>query len=274
MPLRRVRPVCLAVAMTVAPIAMASIAWACTAVAEFRTESSSVEQGADVRGSGEGFSGSAVGDAEIRLDSEDGALLWQGRPDDAGGINFVFTMPDVEPRSYVLMAVQREADGTPVYGTPARTTIEVTSRPAANEPAPAAADPQPEPAPAPAPAPAPEASVAQPPAPAQQPASTPSPAPASAPIAPAPSPAEAPAPALAFEEPAPNVPALSPDPPAPPALAPPAAAEPVRVAREGESLTLAFALVGVGFLLTSLAAAVALRSGRDGSPIPARRPDL
>jgi hypothetical protein len=268
MPLLHVRP-SLVAAIAVAPLLLASAAWACTAVAEVRTESSSVEQGADVRGSGEGFSGSAVGDAEIRLDSEDGALLWQGRPDDAGGINFVFTMPDVEPRTYVLMAIQREANGDPVYGTPARTTIEVTSRPASSDPAPATSDPQPEPAPAAAPARTPAASAARPTAPAPQPASTST---ASA-IAPAPSPVEVAAPALAFEEPIADVPAFTPEPLAsqPPVRS---AAEHAPPIREGGSLTLAFALVGPGFLLTSLAAAVALRSGRRDSPIPARRPDL
>lgn len=262
MSLRRPFRLLLIAIAALVPMLVTSFAWACTPVAEVRTEESYVYQGGEVRGSGEGFSPSAAGDAEIRLDGEAGQLLWQGRPDQAGSLSFAFTMPEVSPGNYVLLAVQREANGEPVYGTPARTTIAVGARPAAAQSSATAAESEPAPATAPAPAPAP--------APAVQAAAAPAAAPAPEPIvAPEAGPAEK-VPAFAFEErPRPMTPEISGETDEPTtAAAAPSGRGPE--APTGGSLLVPFALIGIGVVLASSAAAVALRSGRD-EPRLARR---
>ncbi len=251
--------------MAMGPLVAGSIAWACTGVAQIRTEEAVVVQGAEVRGSGEGFSADAAGQAEVHLDGESGQLMWQGRPDTAGGISFNFVVGDIQPGQHVLVAVQRDASGEPIYGTPARTTIEVTARPASASSTPPAA-------PAEQASAEPAASVAAPPT--ISPSATPVASAVSAPDAISQPPA--PFDTVAASAPAADeVPFLAPsitagdDVPAPS----PAAAAPRMVpagATPGSgSLVLPFVLTGLGLLMAMTAAVVALRGDRK-DPAPAR----
>ncbi len=257
-------------ATAMAPLVAGSIAWACTGVAEIRTEEAAVVQGAEVRGSGEGFSADAAGQAEVHLDGESGQLMWQGRPDTAGGISFNFVVGDAQPGQHVLVAVQRDASGEPVYGTPARTTIEVSARSASASSSPPAARADQAPA---------EAALS----PTATPASGSSAAPSAVPTAPqavtagaipeAPAPADTVAASSLAPESAPPLAASS----APRDVAPVpnrsvAAPRSVSVGTtpESGSLVLPFVLTGLALLLATAAAVVALRSDRKDLA-PARR---
>lgn len=239
-----------ALAAAAAPfVAVAAIAYACTALATMDTDRKAAHAGEQVDGTGRGFSASPTASAvEIHFNARDGAVLWSGSPDLSGNIAFSFTVPQADPGQYVLIATQTN-NGNPVGGTPARSSFEILA------PAPAAAEPQPAPAapaeqPAqPAPQPAPAA-----PAPSQQAPATEQPAAAPAPASPAPAQAPAEAPAL---EPAPAVaPNLSPVPVEAPARQTMAAAD-----SGDDSSVLALGLVGVGLLL-SMAAAAFVVAGR------------
>ena len=262
------------------PLVAASIAYACGALASLSVSPASGDVGSTVSGVGKGFSNSHGGapSAEpvvVHFNSRTGPVLWSGRPDASGNIEFSFTVPKADPGSYTLIATQNNADGVPASGTPARASFQVTGPAPAVAPAPAAAPAEPvaaAPAPAaapaqtatPAPAPAPRVRVAPAQTTAAAPVAAPAPAPAPA-VAPAPVAAPAPAPAAA---PAPV--AVTPAPETTPAPAP--ARRSVMVSMSGDSdgsPALAIALVGVGLVLALGASALVL-AGRRDSKAPAR----
>jgi len=288
------RRLAVAVAGVVAvPVLAASIAYACGALASLSVSPASGDVGTTVHGSGKGFSNAhgsspSTEPVYVRLGSRTGAILWEGRPDSAGDISFAFTVPNVAPGSYTILATQNNADGTPAAGTPARATFQVTGPVAAPVAATPAIPEDPAPAPATAAAPAPAQSAS--PAPAATPAPAPAtrtrvaPAPAAA-AAPAPAPAAARAPAIAT--PAPEaIPAPAAAAPAAPAVAAPAPAEetspvtaPARRSATVETAPassstpwLAIGLVGIGLLLSLAASAMVLAGRREEkAPVEVRR---
>ena len=275
------------------PLVAASIAYACGALASISVTPASGDVGATVEGVGRGFSNSHGGAPSsepvvIHFDSRNGPVLWSGRPDGSGNIEFRFTVPQVAPGSYTLIATQNNADGVPAPGTPARAAFTVTGPAPAPAAAPVAAAPQPTaaaPAPAPAAAPtgtatasptaataprvrvAPTQSTATAGATASAPAAAPAPAATPAPAAaPAADPAAAPAPAVE-SAPAPAVESA-------PAPAPARRTAMVSMAGgdDGGSSALAIALVGIGVVLAVGATAMVLAGRRDrGAPARARR---
>ena len=253
------------------PLIAASIAYACGALASLSVSSASADAGSTITGVGKGFSNSHGGapSAEpvvIHFNSRTGPVLWSGRPDSNGVVEFSFTVPKVEPGSYTLIATQTNADGEPAPGTPARASFTVTGQATAvAAPIEAAA---PEQATTPAPAAAPAAPAATPRvrvAPAARTTAAAAPAavaaPAPAPVVEAtPAPVAAPVPAA----PAPAVPEATP--------APAPARRSVMVSMSGGSdgsPALAIALVGVGLVLALGASALVL-AGRRDSKAPAR----
>ena len=159
------RRLAVAVAGVVAvPVLAASIAYACGALASLSVSPASGDVGTTVHGSGKGFSNAhgsspSTEPVYVRLGSRTGAILWEGRPDSAGDISFAFTVPNVAPGSYTILATQNNADGTPAAGTPARATFQVTGPVAAPVAATPAIPEDPAPAPATAAAPAPAQSA-------------------------------------------------------------------------------------------------------------------
>ena len=124
------------------PLIAASIAYACGALASLSVSASSADAGATISGVGRGFSNSHGGapSAEpvvLHFNSRSGPVLWSGRPDANGVIEFSFTVPQVDPGSYTLIATQTNADGEPAPGTPARTSFTVTGPAPVVAPAPA-----------------------------------------------------------------------------------------------------------------------------------------
>jgi len=140
----RRRPLYLAVFGTIAvPLVAASIAYACGALASISVSTSSGDPGATVNGVGTGFSNSHGGAPSsepvvLHLETRSGPVLWSGRPDASGRIEFSFVVPQVDPGPYALIATQNNADGVPAPGTPARASFTVTGVPAEPAPAPTA----------------------------------------------------------------------------------------------------------------------------------------
>ena len=263
------------------PLVAASIAYACGALASLSVGTQSADVGSTVSGVGRGFSNSHGGapSAEpvvLHFNTRNGPVLWTGRPDPSGNIEFTFSVPRVGSGSYALIATQNNADGVPSSGTPARAMFSVAG-PIADAIAAEAAAPAAEPVAA-APAPAPVATPA--PAAAPQTATAPrvrvapaAPAPA-APVA-APAPAATPAPAVEAT-PAPEAaPAPAVTPAAPEAAPATPARRSVMVSMAGDSdgsPVLAIALVGIGLVLALGASALVLASRRDSkAPARARR---
>jgi hypothetical protein len=264
------------------PLVAASIAYACSALASLSVSTQSADSGATVTGVGRSFSNAHGGapSAEpvvLHFNSRTGPVLWSGRPDANGNVEFAFQVPQTAPGSYALIATQNNADGVPASGTPARATFQVAG-PVSEAFAAAAAAPAAEPvAAAPAAAPAPVAA----PAPAAAPAAATTPRVRVAPAAPAaaapvvaPAPVATPAPAVeATPAPvaAPAPVAVTPEVAAPAAPAAPARRS-VMVSMSGGSdgsPALAIALVGVGLVLALGASALVL-AGRRDSKAPAR----
>jgi hypothetical protein len=265
------------------PLVAASIAYACSALASLSVTTQSADSGMTVTGSGKGFSNAHGGapSAEpvvLHLDSRTGPVLWSGRPDANGNVDFAFQVPRTAAGSYALIATQNNADGVPVSGTPARAAFTVAG-PISEAIAAAEAAPAAETAAAPAAAPA----AAATPAPVASPAPAATPrvrvapvtrAAAAAPAPAAPAPAVTPAPAVEAT-PAPVVapaPAVTPVPEAAPATP---ARRSVMVSMSGGSdgsPALAIALVGVGLVLALGASALVLAGRRESkAPAKARR---
>ncbi len=243
----------LAAAAMGALLLSASIVAACTALATMDSPQSgqAVEPGQEVKGTGRGFSGQSPNPVEIRFEKRTGELLWSQRASLQGTIDFSFKVPNVPAGQYVVLAIQNDASGNPVSGTPARMSLEVAGAPASSQPPPPAAGQQPaQPAASePAPSPAPRA-VAAPRSPAT-----------ASPVAPA-SPPEV-APVATEAAPVPAAPAAAPAP------APSSMKRSMTVPASSGSLLLPLLLVGTGLLLTMGAAALAL-SGRRDRPSIAR----
>ena len=265
------------------PLVAASIAYACSALASLSVNTQSADSGATVTGVGRNFSNAHGGapSAEpvvLHFNTRSGPVLWSGRPDANGNVDFSFQVPRTAAGSYALIATQNNADGVPVSGTPARASFTVAgpiSEAIAAEAAPAA-----EPVAA---APAVVAAPVAAPAPAAAPARTvAAPRVRVAPAAPVAAPVAAPAPA-AVATPAPAVEATPAPVAAPaPAVTPAPEAAPAAPARRSVMVSmsggsdgspaLAIALVGVGLVLALGASALVLAGRRDSkAPAKARR---
>jgi hypothetical protein len=61
----------------------------------------------------------------LRWNGTDGPVLSEAVPDRSGTISVVFDIPQAAAGHYTVLAVQKNQKGFDVYGTPARTTIQV-----------------------------------------------------------------------------------------------------------------------------------------------------
>ena len=276
----------LAFGLAAVPLLAASFAYACGALASLTVNPTSADAGSTVSGAGANFASNGMGapSAEpvvVRFNGRNGPILWSGRPDGAGTIQFTFEVPKVEPGSYVILAMQNNADGQPASGTPSRATLHVTGPAPVNAaPAPAVVEEPAAAAPvAAAPAPAqtataaPAASSRVRVAPTQSPARPAAATPAAAPAAAAPA-AVVPAPeAAAVPAAVTPAPAVAPAPESAPAPAPARRSVMVSMSSDsGGSPALAIALVGVGLVLALGASALVLANRRDEkAPARARR---
>ena len=116
--------------------------YACASLATLSLSTATGEPGATVTLTGAGFSsprrtGNVPTPVVVYLESRDGEVLARAEPDRFGSISASFTVPEVRPGTYVLLAVQetpRVVAGAPPDqapsliaepGTPARTSFEV-----------------------------------------------------------------------------------------------------------------------------------------------------
>lgn len=130
-------------------LATGAASWACVAGARLSIEPESAQVGESVAVRGRLFNTDpTVPGVQVRFNGRTGQLLWEGRPDEAGQLNFSFGVPSAAPGYYFLIAYQEDASGRPMPGTPARAPFEVV-QPAADQPAAQVAVPErSEPAPA------------------------------------------------------------------------------------------------------------------------------
>jgi len=121
--------------VTAVPVAGASIAYACTALATLSFTSASAAPGATVSGTGRGFNGGGHGTEAgttpvvLRWQTRNGPILTSTAPTDAAGnISYSFTVPaNATAGQYVVIGIQTNpANGNPFYGTPARQALQVT----------------------------------------------------------------------------------------------------------------------------------------------------
>jgi len=129
--------VLLALGVFVVPLSAASLAYACTGLATVTTSPGAGVAGSTVTVNAKGFAPHDGADAraalaEIRMDSMTGPVIGTGSPSGSNG-SFAaqITVPGVDPGEHVLIVTQNDANGTPAYGTPARTVFTVDPTPAA-----------------------------------------------------------------------------------------------------------------------------------------------
>ena len=108
-------------------------AFACTNISTLNISDSSGRPGERVLVTGTSFGNSSPTGrrttaplaVRIRWNGSEGATLAEVLPDGAGNISASITIPDAAPGRYVVFAVQQDADGYHMYGTPGRIEYEI-----------------------------------------------------------------------------------------------------------------------------------------------------
>jgi len=135
-----------ALGLIAVPLSMAAVAYACTAVATLSNSPGAASAGSTVTVSGKGFGNhdpsvaSSNGPAEIHLGSLSGPVLATASPSGTDkGFSVQMTVPPGTPAGDTfIVATQQQADGRPVFGTPARQAFTVMPSSAAQSPTPSA----------------------------------------------------------------------------------------------------------------------------------------
>lgn len=110
------------------PLAIASVAWACGVLASVSLDKKVASPGEAITISGKNFANTTVGGASavtVRLKSRTGTILTTAATT-SRAFSDTFTVPaTLSPGWYVVLGTQTKADGTPVAGTPGRTTLRI-----------------------------------------------------------------------------------------------------------------------------------------------------
>lgn len=111
----------------VLPLAAASAAWACGILATLKLDHTSASPGQAITATGVNYNTSAgASPVTLHLNSRHGAVLGTAVPNAGRQIATSFPVPaGLKPGWYVVLATQFTASGTPVAGTPGRTTLHV-----------------------------------------------------------------------------------------------------------------------------------------------------
>ena len=117
-------------AAATATVIAGAAAFACTNLATLNLSSSAGKAGDTVTVTGSSFRVNSTNVANsdavvLKWNGVEGSTLAQVKPDKAGNISATFTVPDGQPGYYVIVAVQRNAQGADVYGTPARASYQI-----------------------------------------------------------------------------------------------------------------------------------------------------
>ncbi len=114
-------------------VVTAAGAFACTNISTLNISDSSGRPGSTVVITGTSFGNSSPTGrrttsplpVRIRWNGTEGETLAEVLPDTAGNISASVTIPAAAPGHYVIFAVQQDADGYHMYGTPARIAYQV-----------------------------------------------------------------------------------------------------------------------------------------------------
>lgn len=109
------------------PLAVASAAWACGVLTTLSLDQKVAAPGSPLTATGRNWSTSATASVvRLRLQSRSGTELTTVTPTPDRKISKQFTLPaSLSPGWYVVLATQFNANGSPVAGTPGRTTLRV-----------------------------------------------------------------------------------------------------------------------------------------------------
>lgn len=108
----------------VIPLAVVATAWACGVLATLKLNTKTAVPNQVVTATGNNWFGS--GPVSIHMSSRGGTVLASTTPDLTSRISTPLRIPaNARPGYYVLIATEYKADGSPVVGTPGRTTVRV-----------------------------------------------------------------------------------------------------------------------------------------------------
>jgi hypothetical protein len=115
-----------AMCLAAIPLAAAATAFACGNLAYLKLNRSTARPGDQVTARGGNYNTSPRASAiQLRFNSRNGRVLWEGRPNANGKFASAFTVPNARPGYYVLVTTQVGPDGRPAAGTPGRTPLRV-----------------------------------------------------------------------------------------------------------------------------------------------------
>lgn len=124
-------------------VGFAAAAFACTALATLGASSTSASAGSNLAITGAGFAAKAGTPVILHWNGANGPEVGRAVPDASGDISTNLTVPESTPGYYVLVATQAGEDGKPVYGTPARASLQVVGADGTAPAAPVAQPPAP-----------------------------------------------------------------------------------------------------------------------------------
>lgn len=109
------------------PLAVASAAWACGVLTTLALDQKVTTPGSTLTATGRNWNASATASVvTLRLQSRSGTELTTVTPTPDRKISKQFTLPaSLSPGWYVVVATQFNASGSPIAGTPGRTTLRV-----------------------------------------------------------------------------------------------------------------------------------------------------
>lgn len=106
------------------PLAVVATAFACGSLATLKLNRATATSGVDVRAVGGNFnSNPRASTVQLRFNSRNGRVLWEGRPAANGKFTADFKAPGAAAGSYVILATQTGPDGRPAAGTPGRAPL-------------------------------------------------------------------------------------------------------------------------------------------------------
>lgn len=111
------------------PLAIVATAFACANLASAKLSRAAASPGTTVSFIGRNFnSNAAASPVSIRWNGRAGQVLATARPSSTGKVSTTFTVPNVKPGYYIIVATQTGPNGRPASGTPGRAPLRVAVR--------------------------------------------------------------------------------------------------------------------------------------------------
>lgn len=108
------------------PLVVVATAFACGSLATLKLNRTSAAPGAEVKVSGGNFNSNArASTVQVRFNSRNGRVLWEGRPAANGAFNTSVRVPRASNGQYIILATQIGPDGRPAAGTPGRAPLRI-----------------------------------------------------------------------------------------------------------------------------------------------------